>query len=64
MKFKEVNDTTLKSLENFFKGDIRIELLLNILFKFSNELSYEQGLDKNIIFKSRSIEVTIFTIFI
>ena len=64
MKFKEVNDTTLKLLENFFKGDIRLELLLNILFKFSNELSYEQGLDKNIIFKSRSIEVTIFTIFI
>ena len=55
MPFKEVNDITLKLLENFFKGDIRRELLLNILFKFSNELSYEQGLDKNIIFKSRSI---------
>ena len=55
MQFKEVNDTTLKLLENFFKGKIRLELLLNILFKFSNELSYEQGLDKNIIFKSRCI---------
>ena len=55
MPFKEVNDTTLKLLENFFKGNIRRELLLNILFKFSNQLSYEQGLDKNIIFKSRSI---------
>ena len=55
IQFKEVNDTTLKLLENFFKGDIRLELLLNILFKFSNDLSYEQGLDKNIIFKSRSI---------
>ena len=57
MPFKEVNDITLKLLENFFNGDIRRELLLNILFKFSNELSYEQGLDKNIIFKSRSILV-------
>ena len=57
MKFKEVNETTLKLLENFFKGDIRRELLLKILFKFSNELSYEQGLDKNIIFKSRAILV-------
>ena len=55
MQFKEVNDTTLKLLENFFKGKIRLELLLNILFKFSNELSYEQGLDKNIIHKSRAI---------
>ena len=57
MPFKEVNDITLKLLENFFNGDIRRELLLNILFKFSNELSFEQGLDKNIIFKSRSILV-------
>ena len=57
MQFKEVNDITLKLLENFFHGNIRHELLLNILFKFSNELSYEQGLDKNIIHKSRSILV-------
>ena len=55
MKFKEVNDITLKLLENFFHGNTRHELLLNILFKFSNELSYEQGLDKNIIHKSRAI---------
>ena len=55
MPLKEVDDITLKLLENFFKGNIRLELLLNILFKFSNELSYEQGLDKNIINKSRQI---------
>ena len=55
MPLKEVNDITLKLLENFFKGNMRLELLLNILFKFSNELSCEKGLDQNIIFKSRSI---------
>ena len=38
MPLKEVNDITLKLLENFFKGNMRLELLLNILFKFSNEL--------------------------
>ena len=57
MQFKEVNDITLKLLENFFHGNIRHELLLNILFKFSNELSYERGLDRNIILKSRAILV-------
>ena len=57
MQFKEVNDITLKLLENFFHGNIRHELLLNILFKFSNELSYVQGLDRNIIHKSRVILV-------
>ena len=57
MNFKEVNETTLKLLENFFVSNQRSELLLNILFKFSNELSYEKGLEKNIIFKSREILV-------
>ena len=57
MNFKEVNETTLKLLENFFVGNEKRELLLNILFKFSNELSYEKGLDKNIINKSREILV-------
>ena len=57
MNFKEVNETTLKLLENFFVSNQKSELLLNILFKFSNELSYEKGLEKNIIFKSREILV-------
>ena len=57
MPFKEVNDITLKLLENFFHGNLRHELLLKILFKFSNELSIEQGLDKDIIHKSRQILV-------
>ena len=57
MDFKEVNETTLKLLENFFVSNHKSELLLNILFKFSNELSYEKGLEKNIIFKSREILV-------
>lgn len=57
MNYKDVSETTLKLLENFVNGNERRELLLNILFKFSNELSYEQGLDKNIILKSREILV-------
>ena len=57
MKFEEVNETTLKLLENFCIGKERRELLLNILFKFSNELSFEKGLAKNIIIKSREILV-------
>ena len=57
MPFKEVNDNTLKLLANFFHGNLRHELLLKILFKFSNELSYEQGLDKDIIHSSRQILV-------
>jgi hypothetical protein len=55
MNYKDVSETTLKLLENFFNGNERRELLLNILFNFSNELSYEQGLDKNIILRSREI---------
>ena len=57
MPLKEVNEITLKLLENFFVGNLRHELLLNILFKFSNELSSEKGLDRNIIQKSRHILV-------
>jgi hypothetical protein len=57
MPLKEVNEITLKLLENFFVGNLRHELLLKILFKFSNELSYEKGLDRNIIQKSRFILV-------
>ena len=60
MPFKEVNDITLKLLENFFHGNSRHELLLNILFKFSNELSHLQGLDIDIILKSRAILVRLF----
>ena len=57
MNFKDVNETTLKLLENFFVSNEKRELLLNILFKFSNELTYEKGLEKNIIIKSREILV-------
>ena len=57
MNYKDVSETTLKLLENFFNGNERRELLLIILFNFSNELSYEQGLGKNIILRSREILV-------
>ena len=57
MNFKDVNETTLKLLENFVFGNERRELLLNILFMFTNELSYEKGLTKNIIYRSRAILV-------
>ena len=57
MDYKEVNEITLKLLENFFVVNERREILLNILFKFSNELSYEKGLEKNIIIRSREILV-------
>jgi len=57
MNYKDVSETTLKLLENFFNGNERRELLLNILFNFSNELSYEKGLGKDIILRSREILV-------
>ena len=57
MNYKDVSETTLKLLENFFNGNERRELLIIILFNFSNELSYEQGLGKNIILRSREILV-------
>ena len=60
MDYKHVNETTLKLLENFFLVNEKRELLLDILLKFSNELSSEKGLEKNIINKSREILVKLF----
>ena len=57
MNFKNVNETTLKLLENFVFGNERRPLLLNILFVFSNESSYVKGLARNIIIRSRIILV-------
>ena len=57
MNLNEVNEITLKLLENFFVGQKRHENLLNILFKYSNELSYYEGLSNTIINKSRDILV-------
>ena len=57
MKYNEVNETSLKLLENFFISEQRHENLLNILYKYSNELSYYEGLSSNIINKSRNILV-------
>ena len=51
----EVNEVTLKLLENFFKSEHRHPDLLNILFKYSNELMFYEGLSGNIIDKSRTI---------
>ena len=55
MNYNEVNETTLKLLENFFLSEYRHENLLNILFKYSNELSFYEGLSIKIIDKSREI---------
>ena len=55
MNYNEVNETTLKLLENFFLSEYRHENLLNILFKYSNELSFYEGLSIKIIDKSRKI---------
>ena len=60
MDYKNVNETTLKLLENFFFVNEKRELLLDILFKFSNESACEKGLEKNIINKSREILVKLF----
>ena len=51
----EVNEVTLKLLENFFLSEHRHPYLLNILFKYSNELTFYKGLSGNIIDKSRNI---------
>ena len=59
MPLKEVNDSTMKLLENFFVSENRNENLLNILLKYSNELSFYEGLSDDIINKSRSILVKI-----
>ena len=57
MNYNEVNEITLKLLENFFISEERHEKLLNILYKYSNELSYYEGLSSSIIIKSRNILV-------
>ena len=55
MNYNEVNEITLKLLENFFISQQRHENLLNILYKYSNELSFYEGLSSTIINKSRNI---------
>ena len=55
MNYSEVNEITLKLLENFFISEQRHENLLNILYKYSNELSFYEDLSKTIITNSRNI---------
>jgi hypothetical protein len=55
MNLNEVNEVTLKLLENFFLSEHRHQNLLEILFKYSNELSFYKGLSSNIIDRSRNI---------
>ena len=55
MNYKDINDNTLTILDNFNKVNLRNENLLKILFKFSNENSFYDGLSGNIIMKSREI---------
>ena len=57
MNLSEVNEITLKLLENFFNSNEKNEKLYNILYKLSDELILNDGLAKNIILKSRSILV-------
>ena len=57
MNLSEVNEVTLKLLENFFNSKEKNEKLYKILYKFSDELTLNEGLNKNIILKSRSILV-------
>ena len=59
MNYNDINETTLKLLENFFKSNQRHESLLNILYKYSNELSYYEGLSNTIINKSRKILISL-----
>ena len=59
MDLNDVNEITLKLLENFFNGNERREILLQILMKFSSELSFNKGLPKNIIIKSRDILINL-----
>ena len=54
MNYNEVNEITFKLLENFFNTEQRNENLLNILYKYSNELSYYEGLSNTIVNKSRT----------
>ena len=57
MNLSEVNEVTLKLLENFFNSNEKNERLYNILYKLSDELTLNEGLSKNIILKSRTILV-------
>ncbi len=57
MNLSEVNEVTLKLLENFFNSNEKNEKLYNILYKLSDELTFNEGLSKNIIYKSRTILV-------
>ena len=57
MNLSEVNEVTLKLLENFFNSNEKNEKLYNILYKLSDELTLNEGLSKNIILKSRTILV-------
>ena len=59
MDLKDVNEITLKLLENLFYGNERREILLKILMNFSSELSFDKGLTKNIIIKSRDILINL-----
>ena len=55
MNLSEVNEITLKLLENFFISEQRHDNLLNILYKYSNELSFYEDLSRTIITNSRNI---------
>ena len=57
MNLSDVNEVTLKLLENFFNSKEKNENLYKILYKFSDELTLNEGLNKNIIIKSRTILV-------
>ena len=57
MNLSDVNEVTLKLLENFFNSKEKNESLYKILYKFSDELTLNEGLNKNIIIKSRTILV-------
>ena len=59
LNYNEINEVTLKLLENFFLSNQRHENLLNILYNYSNELNYYKGLSSTIINKSRNILISL-----
>ena len=59
MNYSEINEVNLKLLENFSLSNQRHENLLNILYKYSNELNYYEGLSSIIIKKSRKILISL-----
>ena len=61
MNYNEVNEITLKLLENFYFSKEKHEALLHILFKYSNELCSKYGLSYTFIDKSRNILVKLLT---